>query len=203
MRIRGLSDDKEKNMHNRKIICGIIGIVCVVVVMILYYTSDNSKRDTVAINGATHMETTALQLTEPAKERLIYVYVCGCVNNPGVIGVKEGSRIVDVIAKAGGMTEEADTNALNQAEPVVDGQKVYVPIKGEKVSNSSSGQGKVNINTAGESELMTLPGIGESKAKAIISYRKESGGFKSIEDIMNIPGIKTSAFSKIKEYICV
>jgi competence protein ComEA len=101
------------------------------------------------------------------------------------------------------MTEEADTNALNQAEPVVDGQKVYVPIKGEEVSNSSSGKGKVNINTAGESELMTLPGIGESKAKAIISYRKESGGFKSIEDIMNIPGIKTSAFSKIKEYICV
>jgi competence protein ComEA len=203
MRIRGLSDDKEKNMHNRKIICGIIGTVCVVVVMILYYTSDNSKRDTVAINGATHMETTALQLTEPAKERLIYVYVCGCVNNPGVIGVKEGSRIVDVIAKAGGMTEEADVNALNQAEPVVDGQKVYVPIKGEEVSNSSSGQGKVNINTASKDELMTLPGIGESKASDIINYRDSAGGFQTIEDIMQISGIKEAAFEKIKDYIKV
>ena len=101
------------------------------------------------------------------------VYVCGAVNNPGVIYLDEGSRICDAIKKAGGITADADINSLNQAEKVTDGQKIYVP------------------------------GIGESKANAIIAYRNDNGGFKKIEDIMNISGIKEAAFNKIKENICV
>lgn len=133
------------------------------------------------------------------------VYVCGAVNNPGVIYLDEGSRICDAIKKAGGITADADINSLNQAEKVTDGQKIYVPLIGETYAGYSenSKSSLININTAGVNELLTLPGIGESKANAIIAYRNDNGGFKKIEDIMNISGIKEAAFNKIKENICV
>lgn len=133
------------------------------------------------------------------------VYVCGAVNNPGVIYLDEGSRICDAIKKAGGITADADINSLNQAEKVTDGQKIYVPLIGETDAGYSenSKSSLININTAGVNELLTLPGIGESKANAIIAYHNDNGGFKKIEDIMNISGIKEAAFNKIKENICV
>ena len=200
---RVLSSDKEKNMHNKKIIYGIVATLCVVVAIILYYMSGDTKEKSANIGFAEENLSTTTECTKPQEEVMLYVYVCGQVKNPGVVCVSEGSRIVDVINLAGGMTDLADINAINQAEFVQDGQKIYVPAMGEKIVASSSGDGKININTAGEEQLMTLPGIGQSKASAIISYRKENGGFNVIEDIMNIPGIKTSAFNKIKDYICV
>lgn len=203
MRIRVLSDDKEKIMRNKRIVCSVIVIVCVVVAVIVYYMSDRTKESVVITDSKETVESTELRGEEDTLRKMIYVYVCGQVNNPGVVCLEEGSRVVDVIVMAGGMTDKADLNVINQAEQVYDGQKVYVPAFNEVYVEDTTDNGKVNINTADESELMTLPGIGESKATAIIDYRKANGGFKTIEDIMNIPGIKTSAFNKIKEYICV
>lgn len=203
MRIRVLSDDKEKIMRNKRIVCSVIVIVCVVVAVIVYYMSDRTKESVVITDSKETVESTELWGEEDTLRKKIYVYVCGQVNNPGVVCLEEGSRVVDVIVMAGGMTDKADLNVINQAEQVYDGQKVYVPAFNEVYVEDIPDNGKVNINTADESELMTLPGIGESKATAIIDYRKANGGFKTIEDIMNIPGIKTSAFNKIKEYICV
>lgn len=203
MRIRVLSDDKEKIMRNKRIVCSVIVIVCVVVAVIVYYMSDRTKESVVITDSRETVESTELRGEEDTLRKMIYVYVCGQVNNPGVVCLEEGSRVVDVIVMAGGMTDKADINVINQAEPVYDGQKVYVPAFNEVYVEDTTDNGKVNLNTADESELMTLPGIGESKATAIIDYRKANGGFKTIEDIMNIPGIKTSAFNKIKEYICV
>ena len=200
---RVLSTDKEKNMHNKKMICGIVAALCVVVAIIVYYLSGDTKDKSNNIGFTEENLATTAEYSQSHEDVMIYVYVCGQVMNPGVVCVSEGSRIVDVINLAGGMTDLADINAINQAEFVQDGQKIYVPAMGEKIVVSSSGDGKININTAGEEQLMTLPGIGQSKASAIISYRKENGGFNMIEDIMNIPGIKTSAFNKIKDYICV
>ena len=142
--------------------------------------------------------------SETSQETLC-VYVCGAVNTPGVIYLDEDSRVCDAIKAAGGITADADINVLNQAEKITDGQKIYVPLIGESYAGytDESKSSLININTAGVNELLTLPGIGESKANAIIAYRNDNGRFKKIEDIMNISGIKEAAFNKIKDNICV
>lgn len=143
-----------------------------------------------------------------------FVYVCGAVFAPGVYELKQGSRVYEAVEAAGGMTSEADETYLNQAELTEDGERIYVPSKEEtrkEESENSAGMegrmpgdaGKVNLNTAAKEELMTLTGIGESKAESIIRYRKENGAFRSIEDIMKIEGIKSGVFNKIKEDIRV
>ena len=109
----------------------------------------------------------------------------------------------EAIEAAGGVTADGEGQALNQAELLQDGQKVYVPGMGEDLATSNEDDGKVNINLATKEELMTLPGIGESKALLIIEYREEHGAFETIEDLMNIPGIKEGVFHQIKECIKV
>ena len=127
---------------------------------------------------------------------------------PGVYEVPEHTRIYEVVELADGFTPEADDTVLNLAENVLDGQKLYIPKQGEVTEKADTAQdvqgvGKVNINTADKTALMTLPGIGASKAEDIIQYRKENGSFQKIEDIKKISGIKDAAFNKIKELICV
>lgn len=135
---------------------------------------------------------------------ILYVEVCGCVNIPGVYEVTEGTRVYQVIEMAGGLRGDADSKSINKAESVADGQQIYIPSKDEAIAPAEdTGTELVNINKASMDELMTLPGIGQSKAEAIISYRESGGRFETIEDIMNVSGIKDAAFNKIKELICV
>ena len=145
--------------------------------------------------------------TELAK---ISVYVCGCVNNPGVYELHENMRVYQAIEMAGGMTENANKNYLNMADYLIDGQKIYVPDMNENLSNQVSSQTLgsssgtlVNINSATKDQLMTLPGIGEAKANDIIAYRTANNKFETIEDIKKISGIKDAAFSKLKDLIVV
>jgi len=143
----------------------------------------------------------------------IYIHICGAVKEPNVYEVEENSRLIDVIKLAGGLTEDAAGDYVNQAALVEDGQQIYIPTKvevkgmtpsGYTVTESSNKESdKVNINTATMEVLMTLNGIGESKAKSIISYRQDNGGFKAIEDIKNINGIKDSVYNKICDLITV
>ena len=145
--------------------------------------------------------------TELAK---ICVYVCGCVINPGVYELHENMRVYQAIEMAGGMTEYANYNYLNLADYLTDGQKIYVPDIDENLSNQVSPQALdnssstlVNINSATKDQLMTLPGIGESRAVDIIAYRTTNNKFETIEDIKKVSGIKDAAFSKIKDLIVV
>ena len=137
----------------------------------------------------------------------ICVYVCGEVRAPGVYELREGDRIVDAVEAAGGTTEAASDTWLNLAEPVSDGQKIEVPSREQaeelEEENRKAQSGLVNLNTASTEELMTLAGIGQSKAEAILSYREEHGGFEKPEDLMEIPGIKEGVFEKIKDQITV
>lgn len=140
--------------------------------------------------------------------QLIYVYVCGSVNNPGVYGVEAGSRAYMLIDMAGGFTPDAAAESVSMAEPVNDGQTLFVPsVESQQGENiDSSGQtvsSRININSATKEQLMTLKGIGEARALDIIDYRNSCGGFKKIEDIMNVSGIKEAAYAKIKDDICV
>lgn len=149
---------------------------------------------------------------------MCYVHVTGAVAHPGVYQLPAGSRVYQAIEMAGGLTEQASEREINLAEGITDGQKLYIYTREESEALVSSGGGglvgdigaenggtdaRVNINTADKEELMTLAGIGESKAEAIIAYREENGGFSSPEDIKNISGIKDGVYSKIKDSICV
>lgn len=144
--------------------------------------------------------------TEVSKE-MIYVHVCGEVKYPGVYELEVGSRVYEAIEAAGGVTSDAAEDVLNQAEMLEDGQKIQVlsaeDILLEQQNSGMEANGKININRASKEELMTLSGVGESKADAIIRYRSENGNFKSIEEIMEIEGIKEGVFKKIEDQITV
>lgn len=163
----------------------------------------------------------------------IYVYITGEVNNPGIVVLPIGSRIVDAIDCAGGITQKADIMKVNLVYMLQDGMKVNIPSSIELKNNPnfeyitmSSGDEKndsniknattvdtksesafkvsnVNINTATQTELETLPGIGPSLALKIINYRKENGKFKSIEELKSVNGIGENKYEEIKKYIYV
>lgn len=157
------------------------------------------------------------------KNENIIVHVSGAVNKEGIVELKNNSRIIDAIDKAGGLKDEADITNINLAYIIEDGMKIHIPSKEEKEStiivesNINSGtveqsneiksnnnkKLKININTATKTDLETLPGIGESTALKIVEYRKEKGKFKLIEDIKQVNGIGENKFNKIKELITV
>lgn len=148
------------------------------------------------------------EITETVKTEEVYVYITGKVKNPDVYKVPEDYRIYQVIELAGGFLDDAETRNINLADRIYDGMQITVYAVGEEtvygcVANTNTGSSLININTASKEELMTLPGIGDAKAESIIRYRNENGYFSSIEDIMNISGIKEGAFEKIKDYITV
>ena len=142
--------------------------------------------------------------TDPIK---IYVHICGEVNNPGVYELAEGSRIFEAVEAAGGFTEEAAQASLNLAQVISDEEQIVILTQDEAEEKArlerEQAAGIVNLNTASKEQLMTLTGIGESRAEDILRYRQESGGFQTIEEIMNVPGIKESAYLKIKDSITV
>lgn len=154
-----------------------------------------------------------------------YVYVCGEVAEPGVYVLEPGDRIYEAVEMAGGMTEDAGMCAVNLAESVYDGLMVYIPDSeeaagmtgsmtsadssvrnGEGTSGgtaSSPEDGRLNLNTASLAELMTLSGIGQTKAQAVVNYRDAHGGFSSVEEIMNVDGIKEGLYNRIRDQIKV
>jgi competence protein ComEA len=151
---------------------------------------------------------------EPEK---MIVDVKGQIKQPGVYQASAGERVMDVITRAGGLTENADARQVNFAERVVDEMVIYIPLKGEEAQAtggetgdftttkgiSSNNQGKIDLNKADVNELQNLPGIGPAKAAAIIEYREKSGKFKAVEDLKNISGIGDKTFEKLKDLIIV
>lgn len=191
-------------------------------------TDQNRKAEASA--GST--DRTELSDASSEEAKTLVVHICGAVSAPGVYELPAGSRIIDAVEAGGGFLPEADEACCNLAEEIVDGCQIYIMTKTESCadgqtekkagiqtspdsdmqttdrnvrSNSAPAleNGLVNLNTADVAALMTLPGIGESRAKAIISYREQHGAFTKIEDIMKISGIKQAAFSKIKDKITV
>ncbi|MCS0786646.1 helix-hairpin-helix domain-containing protein [Cytobacillus firmus] len=136
----------------------------------------------------------------------------GAVQKPGVYEAAEGDRVIDLLEKAGGLTDKADGTKINFALNITDEMVIYVPEKGEILEEATvedgkaSGQqdnGKINLNQANESELQTLPGIGPSKAAAIIEHRETNGPFKDVADLKLISGIGEKTFEKLKDHISV
>lgn len=165
------------------------------------------------------------QIPGTAEDVPVYVQVTGAVRNPGVYELPKGSRVFEAVQKAGGMTDDAAAESLNQALEVSDGQMLVLYTKQEweqmqagtvtagdgmetgatQEVSSGSGQndGRININTASAEQLCSISGIGQSRAQSIITYREQNGAFGSIEEIMNVSGIKDGLFQKIKDKIKV
>lgn len=158
------------------------------------------------------------------QDSYIFIHITGEVVNPGVVKIAKGERIVNAIEQAGGITSNADLSKINLAYVLNDGNMVIVPAYGESDENFRcviSGSGEynnidlsdssnsnihlstniVNINTANQTELETLPGIGPSLAMRIISYRKQNGNFVKIEDLKNVSGIGDSKFRELKDFV--
>lgn len=138
------------------------------------------------------------------------VHVAGAVGAPGIVRVREGARIDDVLAAAGGVRPDGDVDAVNLAARVRDGDKVFVPTKAKAgapgASRASSGAGppgRVSLNSATAAELDALPGIGPALAQRIIAFREEHGGFRTVRDLLKVPGIGPSKFESLEDLVTV
>ncbi len=205
----------------------IIGIGAVIIFVIGYYIytltapqESYEQLETISENEIDKTKENVENNLEETDE--IIIHIAGEVKNPGIVKIREGARIADVIEKAGGLTELANITNINLAYIIEDGQKITIPSKEQDIQeyiSSESGEGImeenpktnttstsstiININKATKEELQTLQGIGESTAQKIIDYREQNGNFKQIEDIKNVPGIGDAKFEAIKDSIKV
>ena len=195
-------------------------------------SSAESRKKQAESGGSDAGNGTEINSTGETQPEMIYVDVCGAVANPGVFQLAAGSRVFQAIEAAGGYLPEAVQNCVNRAGVLTDGQQLYILTQEEmerqgldpaEMAGASDGQmngsagtgqntgiaaqaqqdNRININTADETQLTTLTGIGATRAQAIIAYRQENGPFAAIEDIMNVQGIKEGTFAKIKDEIVV
>ncbi len=200
----------------------IIGIIIAVGIIAFYvYSKDNNYEEISTEEIMVKNETQTEETTDTEK---IVVHIMGAVKNEGIVELNEGARVSDAINSAGGLAEDADMSKINLAYVLEDGVKIripsindehteeYITTDGVEIVESSSQttqnggnskSGLININTANETELDSLPGIGPSIAAKIINYREENGDFASIEDIKNVNGIGDSKFEELKDLICV
>ncbi|MGN0166141.1 MAG: helix-hairpin-helix domain-containing protein [Lachnospiraceae bacterium] len=194
-------------------------VITIVVIIsgILVYEKENEEirvgiqsSETIEVSGGTAGNDNSDN--QQASDDTVFAYICGEVHEPGVYELGTGSRIVDLLEMAGGFTEDASETFVNLAEPVKDGMKVYIPsqdevenklvqIEGEETLAENSAL--ININTADVSQLVSLPGIGTTKAESIVNYREQNGYFSCTEEIMNVSGIGESTYEKIRNLITV
>ena len=205
---------------NKKKIIISLSIVFVVVLFLVFNNKDEVHasdyvEEQLEIVEIPKVEEVKEQIEEKIENNIqkIKVDIKGEILNPGVYELELGNRIIDVVNLSGGFTNNAVTTNVNLSKKIYDEMVILIPDKGnvcEIIQDYNSldneeknvDNGLVNINTASKEDLLNLTGVGESKADAIIEYRKQNK-FESIEDIMNIPGIKESLFNKIKDEITV
>ena len=206
-----------KILKNKKtIIIIMIPIFFIGLISLAYFYKDKDEYG--VIENTTEQSNSAdSQTQEDKNEEDIYIHITGEVLSPGVIVLPKGSRIIDAIEKGGGVTENADLSKINLVYVLTDGQKLIIPsinderneIENNIITNGesnitqgeSNGKGKVNINTASQTELETIEGVGPSLANKIIEYRKKNGRYKTIDELKNVSGIGESKYETIKERI--
>lgn len=200
------------------ILIAIGGVIVFVIGYYIYTTTSNESYEQLDIISE-EKDNQNKENVENKQEEMIVVHIAGEVKKPGIVKIKEGARIADIIEEAGGLTENANITNINLAYIIEDGQKITIPSKDEKEEKENitteSGEGiineeqgissqkQININKATKEQLCELQGIGESTADKIITYRKENGNFKQVEDIKNVPGIGDAKYENIKDKISV
>ena len=183
----------------------VVLIIAIIIMTALGIKLSGKEKEVIFTNYADLNQNEEQNNEKPNNEEISFIYVDidGAVINPGVYELTEGSRVIDAINLAGGLSDNAFTQNLNKARILVDGEKIYIYQEGEiEIIESDDKVGLININTASIDSLMSLPGIGEVYAKRIIDYRNKKK-FSSIEEIKNIEGIGDKTFDKLKELITI
>ena len=201
----------------------IIAIILITIIGIGIYCYTDAIENTNEEEIENVLEVAQTNTTKETEEKNIFVHIAGCVQKEGMLELSSNSRIADAIEKAGGLTQEADLSDINLAYLLEDGMKIYIPNQNERQENNektentaktestpsmqiqdtNTKQNVININTATQEELDTLPGIGPATAAKIIAYRKEKGKFNNKEEIKEVSGIGEAKYEKMKEYISI
>lgn len=214
-------EEQSMNHFNKK--QKIIAIILITIIGIGIYCYTDAIENTNEEEIENVLEVAQTNTTKETEEKNIFVHIAGCVQKEGMLELSSNSRIADAIEKAGGLTQEADLSDINLAYLLEDGMKIYIPNQNERQENNektedtaktentpsmqiqdtNTKQDVININTATQEELDTLPGIGPATAAKIIAYRKEKGKFNNKEEIKEVSGIGEAKYEKIKEYISI
>lgn len=154
--------------------------------------------------AAAPAESVAVAVADPTPPP-VYVHVSGAVEWPGLYRLDDGARVVDVVAAAGGLSDDADATAINLARPLTDGEQLHVPRAGETAAPAAAanGDGRVNLNTADAAALDALPRVGPAIAERIISWRTENGRFTSVDDLLSVPGIGEKMLAGLRDRVTV
>lgn len=230
-----MKDFINKLLENKKVLIMIVIAIIVIIVFSILHSLIYNNDSSVVINNENSNEKweNIGSNSFAKKDGYIVINVVGEVNNPGVVTLEEGSRIIDAINACGGKTDKADISEINLAYVLDDGVRLYIPsyseVKERKLDNSSNSTDaikenaglsntiqesvtistnskqneKININSASKEELKTLPGVGDSVANSIIEYRNKNGKFKKVEDLKQVTGIGDSKFDNMKNFITV
>ncbi len=183
----------ERDQESRRIVilCLLAGIILCGVTLSYFFLLASPAEKEVTVTDLTD--------TEHHKEGEILVYVVGAIRHPGVYQLPAKSRVFDVVKAAGDVLPYANTDDVNMADVVSDGDKVYIPLN--PYQTTASKENLININQASAQELETLPGVGPATAEKIIRYREDNGWFKAKEDIKKVPSIGDSKFQKLSDRI--
>lgn len=205
-------------LENKKIIILIIGLIICLIGVLIFYAFNNNEVEVKELSITTKKEV--------VKVDNFFVDIKGNVNNPGVYEFTSGDRVIDAIEVAGGLTKNANTNNINLSKKLTSEMVIYVYSNKEVKNNDNlscnnicdvevievnncieknnvENTNLINLNKATLEDLLTLTGIGESKAKSIIEYRDTNGKFKDINELKNVSGIGDALFEKIKDKISV
>ena len=210
---------KKFNNTQKVILIILIALICgIIAYAVMSNNSEYEEQDILEQNIIENKIENKIEDNIENEKRKIVIHITGQVKNPGLVYLDEGARIADAIKEAGGSTKDAALDKVNLAYVLEDGQKIYIPNKNEKISeiqyiitdsgenvlkdtgkesNVKGGIKKVNINSANQEELETLPGVGPALAVRIIEYRNSNGKFEKVEDVQNVKGIGDSKFTNI------
>ena len=196
----------------------LVSLVILVTILALWqlWPAPSVNNDDLTVNSSKTAQKSTSKPTKTANSKWLIVDVEGAVNKPGVYRLLATARVYDAIQHAGGLAEQADTSAINQAQKLHDQSQVFVPDKNNSstaantvqttatnTDNSTTDSKTINLNTADVTELQNLPGVGPKKAELIIQYRQEKGSFSKIEDLTEVQGIGEKTFAKIKSQLTV
>lgn len=203
--VNEISKIKDKLLSDKKLLFKIL-LVIVIIILALFIRATNKNKEEVIIDS------NSTQSEQATSYQNIYADISGEVQKPGIYKVEEDTRLYQLIDKAGGLTNNADIDAINQAEIISDGQKIIIPTKQNSESEANTAfvddtsgtsvktSALININNATLEQLKELPGVGDSIASRIIEYRKEKR-FSKKEDLMNVKGIGEKTYSKMESMI--